>query len=388
MKESLDGLKIIIPISVLGYGGTEIQTLSLVHTLVNLRCTIEVVCFYDYYDDVVRDFEESGVKVTLLKLKSRNNKIELFVNLYKLYRERNPDIVHIQYIEQGFVAIAAAVAAAVPVIIATVHQLGTSYGYRQHILLRIAARLSTSILCVSMATEKSWFNDSELWNPVKAKNRKHWTIYNCVDADRVYSLSSQINSQVLRSYYNVEAGQIIGVVGRISPEKGQSILLDALAIVVKSITDVKLLIVGDDRQQDDLMNKARLLGVDKNVIMTGRMRLDDVYKLYGIMDIVVVPSLFEGFGLSAAEAMAAKRPLIATRAGGLVEIVEDGVSGILVEPGNYESLAETILRCLKNPTMSERLGNEGQQRVKKMFSKDVYNNAIFTLYNWAIQSSR
>jgi glycosyltransferase involved in cell wall biosynthesis len=383
MKDALD-LNVIIPIAVLCYGGSEAQTLQLSRTLIRLGCKIEVICFYDYKEDVVEEFEANGATVTLLK-HMRGSKIKLFGNLYRVYCQRRPDVVHVQYVEQGFVALAASLAARVPIRFATVHQLGSAHGKFQHLLLHTAARLSTLFLCVSQGAERSWFNDSALWDPARAENRKHWTTYNCVDGKRIRTAVSNTNRDALKMRYGIGKGPVIGVIGRTSLEKGQGVLLDAFAIVIEAIPAATLLVIGEDYRRNELMAQAEALGLKGKMIMTGRVPKEEVYKLYGVIDVVAVPSRHEGFGLIAAEAMAASRPVVASRVGGLTEIIENGVTGILVDQQNYRELAAAILQCLNNPEFGAKLGSTGRRRVDEMFSVDVYDSVIASMYQWAIR---
>ena len=102
------------------------------------------------------------------------------------------------------------------------------------------------------------------------------------------------------------------------------------------------------------------------------------------MDMVAVPSLSEGFGLTAVEAMAAGLPVVASRVGGLIEIVQDGLTGILVEPENHTELANAMLKCLKDREYAIQLGVAGRERVDAMFSTNAYADLIVSLYKWAL----
>jgi len=382
MRNNLD-LNVMIPIAVLCHGGTEAQTLKLCRALVKLGCKIEIVCFYDYREDVVKEYEESGTGVTLLGHTSRSGKLSLFKALYRIYRRHRPDVVHVQYVEQGFIALSAAWAAGVPNRFATVHQLGTPYGRLQRILLRAASRLSTTFLCVSRAAECSWFADSALWAPGRAGSRRHWTMYNCVDVERIARTVSQENREALRARYGISGQPVIGVVGRIIPEKGQGLLLEAFSIVAKTLPTATLLVIGEDYQRNELMLRAEVLGLSDRIILTGRLPLEAVYALYGIMDVVAVPSHYEGFGLTAVEAMAAGRPVVASRVGGLAEIIEDGVTGVLVKPGDVRALATAINTCLNTPSYAANLGRSGYLRAKATYSLPTYDEEIRALYAWA-----
>jgi glycosyltransferase involved in cell wall biosynthesis len=380
-------IKVMIPIAILCYGGTEAQTLHLVRVLKRSGYEIEVVCFYENYADIVKEYENNGATVTLLNLDKKNNKLKLFHSLYQYYLERRPDVVHVQYVQQGFIALVAALLAHVPIRFATVHQLGSNYGIFQRMLLRTASRMTTMFLCVSQAAERSWFGEGDFWNLAHPKIRKHYTIYDSVDVERIKNLVSNSDRNKLQSRYGLKNSPIIGIVGRTSHDKGQIILLDACSIVTKSFPDVQILIVGEDYQRDEIMLRASKYGLQRNVVMTGRVPSNDLYQLYSIMDLVAIPSRSEGFGLTAVEAMVAGKPVVASRVGGLTEIVQDGITGFLVEPQNHRELADAILKCLKDNDYSAQLGVAGGKRAEEMFSLDIYARVINSLYQWALSNN-
>ena len=378
-------LKVFILISVLCGGGTEVQTLQLVRTLIRLGCNIVVICFYEYYQDVVEAFEKTGAMVQLMKEPDRGNKAGLFRALFRVFHQQNPDVVHVQYVEQGLIALMAAWVTKIPVRFATVHQLGTLYGMRERTLMRIATFFTSAFLCVSQATERSWFGDSMLWEPGKRQRRRHWTLYNCVDVDRVSKLSSEGDHQSLKKHYCLGDRSVIGIVGRVGRAKGHDILLDAATIIKKRLPNICILMIGDDWERQEFLERANNVGLNENVIVTGWLPIEEVYRLYGIMDVIVVPSLIEGFGLTAIEAMAAGLPVVASRIGGLVEIVKDRETGYLIEAQNPDQLATALLSCLTNKDLRKQLGTAGTERASGVFGLDAYEDKIFSLYQWAMR---
>jgi glycosyltransferase involved in cell wall biosynthesis len=104
------------------------------------------------------------------------------------------------------------------------------------------------------------------------------------------------------------------------------------------------------------------------VTVTGRVERDELIQLYNRAQVFVSPSLYEGFGLPAAEAMSCGTPLVATTAGAFPEVVDDGVSGLLVPPGNVGALAGAIDRLLDDPMLRARLGQEARKRIVDHFS--------------------
>lgn len=380
MNNSHGNLNVVIPISVLCGGGTEAQTFQLARTLLGLHCGVEIVCFNEFYDDVVSSFREIGVTVTLLNVHDRRNKTGLLSQLYRLFRDRKPDMVHVQYIELGFIALAAAWLARVPIRFASVHQLGTHYGNKQQTIMKAASFLSTSFLCVSKATEVSWFGNSAIWDHANQRRRRHWTLYNCIDTDRIAAFAAHADCQALRSRFNIGKGPIVGIVGRITEAKGHFVLLDAIAMLGDLAANITILAVGDENRKTEFLEKASTLGLKKNIVVTGWLTSEEVYRLYGIMDIVVAPSFAEGFGLTAAEAMAAGLPVIASKVGGLVEIIEDQVTGYLVKPHSPADLASALRSLLTDTVLARKFGNEGRLRAVNTFGTVSFTNNIRKLY--------
>jgi spore coat protein SA len=185
--------------------------------------------------------------------------------------------------------------------------------------------------------------------------------------------------------------------GRVSPEKGIHVLLDAFAEVAKHYPEAQLEIVGpeerlsfevlltcDDAEKlaplapfyngksylSQLQARVAALNLTTQVIFRGHLPRLELVKRYQNADVVVVPSYTEAFSLTLPEAMACQVPVVGTRVGGTPEAVVDGKTGILVEPGNACALAEAILRLLSDDNLRESMGKAGRQRVLELFSWD------------------
>ena len=173
---------------------------------------------------------------------------------------------------------------------------------------------------------------------------------------------------------------IIIIVGRLRDEKGHGILLDAMVEVVTKISDVRLLVIGDGPDREILKLKAESLGIASNIVWMGQKEPDEVFKLLAISDIAVVPSLFEGFGLTAVEAMAAGLPAVGSDIDGLKEVIQHGVTGTLVPPGDSTALAKALTDLLKNPDRAKEMGTKGRERVRRFFSMEGFAEAIIGAY--------
>ncbi len=365
-------------------GGTEMQTLALVSVLVSGGYKVTVCCYYEYDQDMVNRFEGAGATVILLKYERAKGLWYLAKGLIKLFKKVSPAIVHVQYIAPGFVPVIAARFAGVKTVYATVHQPGRVYGLKEKLLLRTAAGFCSVFLCVSRSVEESWFGDSELFDPQKVeKGRRHFTVYNGVDVGKIEKIVKEADNQVIKKSLGVDGKKVVGVVGRLREEKGQTILLDAIAKVTKTIPDVMLLVIGDGPDRVSLELRAKSLGIDNNIIWLGQKNPEGVYHLYLIMDVVAVPSFFEGFGLVAAEAQAARLPVVGTRVDGLTEIIDDGASGYLVEAGNSIELSGAIINLLSNPEKAKTMGMKGLETVLERFSSERFGKTILGIYQTA-----
>ncbi len=178
------------------------------------------------------------------------------------------------------------------------------------------------------------------------------------------------------------AGSIIGQIGRIDKKKGQYILIQAAAQVLKNFPDVIFLIVGEDFQngvyQKQLETLARNLGIIDHIIFTGYR--PDIMELMGIFALFVLPSLAEGLPVVILEAMLAKKPVITTSAGGNAEVVIDGETGTIVPPEDPDRLAEAIIYHLQNPEASKRMGEKGYERVRRYFSLSEMLDKVMDIY--------
>jgi glycosyltransferase involved in cell wall biosynthesis len=124
----------------------------------------------------------------------------------------------------------------------------------------------------------------------------------------------------------------------------------------------------------------RKYGLEDSVTSTGRVTTEELVREYSAAQIAITPSVYEGFGLPAAEAMACEVPVIATRAGALPEVVEDGKSGILVPPQDPHALAKAIKRLLDDEPLRRRMGGEGRRRVTRCFSWEQTARQIIDVY--------
>jgi len=372
---------VFIGIPVLLLGGTEMQTLNLVRALVPAGYRVMVCCYYEYGDSVVAMFREAGAEVVLMGRSRPEGAWPLIKALKSVFQKERPDIVHIQYVAPGLQAILAARLAGVRRLLATVHQPGRTVGLKARTFLRFGAALCSRFFCVSQAAERSWFGDCCLYEPQCGNgHRRHYTIYNAVDTARIADLAAQTDASAMRRSLGIGCGPVIGIVARLRSEKGQAVLLNALPAVLAKYPEATLLVAGDGPDRESLLQQADTLGVGPRVKWLGALPQDETFRLYSVMNIAVAPSLFEGFGLSAAEAMAAGLPVVASAVDGLTEVVQDGVTGMLFPPSDANALADCLVRLIADPAKARQMGQASRERATQMFSLEHFSQVTLTTY--------
>jgi colanic acid/amylovoran biosynthesis glycosyltransferase len=159
-------------------------------------------------------------------------------------------------------------------------------------------------------------------------------------------------------------------VGRLAPQKGQAVLIEAVALLRRSGREVELTIVGDGPKRAGLEERARELGVADRVRFAGAVGQDEIRRHYAAADVFCLSSFAEGVPVVLMEAMATGLPVVAPRIMGIGELVEDGVGGLLVRPARPDRLAAALERLLADPGLRARLGAGGRRRVEEEFEID------------------
>jgi glycosyltransferase involved in cell wall biosynthesis len=175
-----------------------------------------------------------------------------------------------------------------------------------------------------------------------------------------------------------EKSPVIGCVAHFADHKGHRYLVDAAARVAAVIPGVRFLLVGDGELRQQIERQIKELKLEQHVILTGFR--NDLPRLLAAMDIVVLSSHLEGLGTSLLDAMAMARPVVATRVGGIPEMVEDGVTGRLVPPRDPARLAEALIDLIHHPEDWKRMGLAGRSRMLAKFSAEAMVSATEALY--------
>ncbi|MDO8588228.1 MAG: glycosyltransferase family 4 protein [Armatimonadota bacterium] len=238
---------------------------------------------------------------------------------------------------------------------------------------RIASRRAARIIAVSEGVKKSL-------QTIGVPAAKITVIANGVDAGE---LPADFDRSAKLAELDVPAdSKIVLCVARLTPVKGVRYLVEAVSALRKAIGRCEIVVAGDGPEMESLRELDRRLNGSDGVVFLGHR--DDIPELLAVADAVAVPSVQEGQGLVALEAMAAGKPVVATAVGGLVETIRDGVTGLLAAPEDPGALAEGLARVLSDPELARSLGDAGirfvrkEMTVEKMIAatEDVYLQCI------------
>ncbi|MEW6614221.1 MAG: glycosyltransferase family 4 protein [Thermodesulfobacteriota bacterium] len=220
---------------------------------------------------------------------------------------------------------------------------------------------------------------------------------NQLDNSRIFSIPTGVKLQefdpdIDGHYLREELGingvtPIITMVAVLRSWKRHEIFLDAARLVLKNFPEARFLIVGEGPRRKHVEAKIEELGISDFTIMTGYR--EDIPEILSVSDISVLTSeSSEGVPQALIQAMAMARPVVATNAGGIPEVISDGQTGILIEPNDAEGLANAILRLLKDSEFARRIGKNGRKLVEERFSCDTMIDKITNLYETILSKKR
>ncbi|MGB9662819.1 MAG: glycosyltransferase [Moorellaceae bacterium] len=335
-----------------GPGGAERLVVDLMEATDKERFEVAAVSLYPESGTILEKvIKEKGLQVYFLN-KHRGLDLRMIPRLYRLFHTFRPDVVHTHLYVLRY-ALLPSLLCRVPVRVHTVHNVAQKEVDRVGKLVHwIAFRLG-NVVPVSISREVA--------NTVRAvygRDIHTPVIYNGIPTARFITNAGQDNTKKGRDV-------VLLHIGRFAPQKNHLLLIEAFALAVKEHPTMQLWLIGDGPLRPAVEKTVVEMGLEGTVLFLGIR--DDVPKLLADSDVFILPSDWEGVPLTVLEAMAAGKPVVATAVGGVPELVEDGVTGILVPPRNPEALAQGILRLAKDPHLRQRMGKAARERALERF---------------------
>ncbi len=260
----------------------------------------------------------------------------------------------------------------------SVHTIRTDLKFRSALKFK---KLQTIIYnhCDTI-TFVSEFMLSEFRKEFPHVNRRLRITYSGIDLDKFHPESSE-----LLSYYMEKKGPIILFVGNLVRQKGPLVLIDAIKHVKKKFPNITLFLVGEGDLKEEIRRIIIRSGLTDNIFLVGTIPRGHLLQYYSLCDVFVLPTFMEAFGNSIVEAMACGKPVIATRIGGIPEIIIDKINGIFVEPGNPDSLAKHIEELLADKKLYNGISSKSRTSIANKFSWDklvqMYKNCYLEVYD-------
>lgn len=363
-------------------GGTEIQTLNLVLALVAGGHRVVTVCYFEYSEDMVARFRRSGSEVICLsstgaRIGGWRGILFLYKGLRRALKQYKPNVAHVQYMAPGAIPILLLRLLGIRQIIVTAHTAADIYPNLRlvHFIQKHCVRAFT---CITERAEQSFFCSSQLYTentPLKRHN--HFTIYNALPAGFSIRQEPRGFSEPI----------ILGVVSRLEKIKGMDLVVPAFARVRAKYPNTRLIVVGDGSLRERMQQQAQELGCTDGIEWTGRQPQDQLFDWYDRMDIVLMPSRSEGFGLTAIEAMANGCVVVASRTGGLPEVVRDREVGLLHTSESIDDMVDKICSLVGDITLLQHYSEAAMGYVGR-YSFERYSQLFNDLYKRLVSMNR
>jgi len=374
-----DRLSIAHIIYGLKYGGAEKLLIPLAAKLDPERFRVIVVAL-TCGGPVEEELRSLNINVRVLRRDGRFSIFDL-ARLIQLMKEQDIDIIHTHLQNADIWAGLAAKLCRIKHI-STFHGAYFKNSAFEFLKQRLRVILPDKIIAVSENTASHCIRRLKV-NPNKVK-----VIYNGVDSNR---FKVGVEPSLKKREIGISDNTIVlSAFGRLEIEKGHRYLIEAVSYLKTDYPNfnskITVLIVGEGRLKKELMQMASELGVEEEVKFLGER--DDIAELLGITDIVVIPSLSEGFSIVALEAMAAGKPVVATNVGGMPELITNETDGLLISPGDKSAVASAILALIENKDLAYRLSYAAKEKVTKNFSEEGMLAKIMQVYEDLMQRKK
>jgi len=351
-----------------GTGGAQESAVALLLHLDRSQVEVEAVCLEG--GRTVERLRELGIRVTVIPPQDDESTVRV---LAAYLRRREIDLLHAHLFRAELLGTRAAQAAGTPVVVATAHSSR----------VRSPADIAT-LAAVTPSIDRLIAPSAAIAAKVRAEGRgaaEITVVPNGVDLDRFSPHRSIQETARVRASLGVPAEAfLIGVVARLEPEKGHRYLLEALPPILNAVPNAWMLLVGEGSQTDALRAQAHSLPIParERVVIAGFQT--DIGALTQALDVAVLPSLREAQGLALLEAMAARRPVVASAVGGIPETIRDGVDGLLVPPADPDALAAAVIRLAGDAQLRDRLAASGRRRVEDRSSVTASVRRVEAIY--------
>ena len=374
-------IKILYIITSSGIGGAE-RILYYTATGLDYNKYDISICSLKKKGEIAGDLEKQGIEVCCLHLGGRErflgwlSSIITLIWLFPYLIRIRPTIVHSFLFRANILARIAGYLTGVPIVISSVRVMGGEKRYF-HYIEKITSFMVDHYVAVSESVKRYIIDKS------KISAEKISVIYNGVNIKS----QDDLHEQNVRMPFKIEdEDRILMTVGRLHEQKGHYYLVKAISKVQKEFPKVKLLVIGEGEEENNLKKLVKSLDLTNEVIFIGLS--SDIEEILPMAELFLLPSLWEGLPNVLLEAMAAGKPVIATEVGGVPELVIHGETGMLVPHKDSDALACAIADLLKNRLKARRMGETGRIRAEEHFSIQKMIEKTESLYQELLREKK
>ena len=357
-------------------GGVEKATATYIAHINRARFTPQLICReMTAIDPLAQEALACGARVVRTELLQEHNMRALpaaIIGIYRIFKQLSPDIVHVQVLGGDgarYIALAARLAG-IPVVVSIHNVVMESDHARKSLFNKFTER---AVYCYITVSE----NNRKLQIEQLGRDPDHIrVIHNAINIDDFDPLT---DGAPVRRELNISAhAPLIGTIARLSPQKGIDVFLKMAAALLKTHPQARFLVVGDGEVRETYLALQREMGLEHAVIFAGQRT--DMAVCLAAMNVFVLTSRFEPFGLVLAEAMAMKKPVVASRVGGIPEVVIEGKTGYLAASGDADEFSAYVARYLQDIELSIVHGEAGRLHVQANFSVDGMMEHLEEIY--------
>ena len=343
-------------------GGAELQMFLLAKFLDKKEFTPILACSnYLSLDKWCDNFIKEGIKIIRINVKHKHDP-KHFIELRRIIKEEKIDLVHAHVWNPASCRYAFSAASSTKTPIITTEHDPFKLSILKDFIKKRSLKATNQVVTVSSANQKVL---KKLYPEFK---EKFVVIPNGIDTTWWHSQSlrftdldrKKVKEELFLAH---EDSLIIISVAELHERKGLKYLIEAIPEVAAKFANIKLVIVGEGPEREELEKEIKKLGIENHIILTGRQK--EIPKLLKCADIFVLPSRREAFGLVLLEAMISELPVIASETGGIPEVIKN--TGILVEPENYKGIAAALIDLISHPEKRQKLASAGEKLVHEKF---------------------
>lgn len=362
--------------------GPETYLLDLLHDIDSDSFNVRIACIIDprwHRQLFIEELRKKKISFEAIEIKNKlNSKDFFFVN--RMIKDHNIDLLHTHDARSDVIGLLVSKINRIPIITFAHGWLNWTHLFSKERLYAwleyLAVSFSNKIVVASRSMEHDLLTKG-------IPQKKIHCIPHGID---IQKFNPAMTNNHIRKEFNIpDEAPLIATVGRFHPWKGQRYFIEAAKIVSEKFPESRFLIVGDAafnghaKYKQELLELIGALNLEEKIILSGSRQ--DIPEIMSDMDLFVLPSLREPFGIVLLEAQACGKPVIATSVGGIPEVMKDGDTGILVEPGDSEELARAILSLLSNREKMRTMGSAGRKMIMDLYSKSSMVKKTEDLYS-------